>query len=143
MTDDIVATWRLYVLQILGKLGDPLVKDVAQITTVSESTLRNWMDPEYTSIPDLRMVSKFAICLGQPLLPALAAGGLPPEHLGIADSPPLKTVEQLIFELHDIANQLAQVREGPENPSAVRRRGVMRLLGTNPEFSPRPDRPPL
>jgi hypothetical protein len=142
MTDDTVATWRLYVLQILGRLGDPLVKDVAQITGVSESTLRNWMDPEYTSIPDLRMVAKFAICLSQPLLPALAAAGLPPEHLGLEDNPPPKTVEQLVFELHNIANQIAQIREDPENPSTTRRRGVMRLL-TNPEFSPRQDVPPL
>lgn len=144
MTEDIVAEWRVHVQQILDRMGITR-KDAAQYTGISESTVYNWTDPENTKLPDLRLVSKFVLCLGQPLRPALAAAGLPPEQLGIEGAEaPEKTVDQMILELAEIADKLRRIAADPENPPTAKRKGVMsRLLRTNPEYSPRQDRPPL
>lgn len=101
---EIVEDWARYVNQVIGDASTSAVSE-AMGGTPSEGTIRNWVNGDLKSPPDILYIRKFAEVYGRPLSEAYAvASGVRPEDVGevtvaVKPDPSLLSSQELADEL--------------------------------------------
>jgi transcriptional regulator with XRE-family HTH domain len=99
-SDQAAEAWSRYVRHVAGNLT---AKEVAARTSISESTVGNWLRGEHFTRPDLWRVRDFALVFKRPVPEALIAAGFDESDFGGTippkPDPSALTADELLAEL--------------------------------------------